>query len=189
MTRPLNPTPLRRTLSLLALPLALLAGCATTPSGPSVTVLPGSSRSFEEFRADDFACRAYAFQEIGGEARAKSANETAVGHAALGAAVGALAGAAMGGRDGAGIGAGMGLIIGSTSGAETSQRAAYGGQRQYDAAYVQCMYAKGHRVPISGHYTPAASPSPAASVPPPSPAVVSPPPPPAGSPPPPPPAR
>ena len=34
--------------------LALLAGCATPPpSGPSVMVLPGSGKSFDQFRFDE----------------------------------------------------------------------------------------------------------------------------------------
>lgn len=31
--------------------LLLLAGCATVPSGPSVLVLPGSGKTFEQFQA------------------------------------------------------------------------------------------------------------------------------------------
>ena len=36
-------------------------------------------------------------------------------------------------------------------------------QRQYDSAYIQCMYSRGHKVPIAGAYTgaaPGAIPSP-----------------------------
>jgi hypothetical protein len=35
-------------------------------------------------------------------------------------------------------------------------------QRRYDFAYIQCMYAKGHRVPVPGQYTgaPASGPPP-----------------------------
>lgn len=147
--------------------LVLVAGCASVPTGPDVMALPGTGRSFDEFRADDMMCRDYASRQFDG-----NANEKALGSAAVGTAVGAVAGAAMGGRSGAGVGAGMGLIVGSASGAESSRSAGYGSQRRYDMAYVQCMYARGHRVPINGVYTPA-------------PAAVTPPPP-AGTPPPPP---
>ena len=36
-------------------------------------------------------------------------------------------------------------------------------QRRYDFAYIQCMYAKGHRVPVPGQFTgaPAGGPPPA----------------------------
>lgn len=158
--------------------LLLAAGCASLPSGPEVMALPGTGRNFEEFRADDRVCRDYAFQQIGGAERAAAANSGAVRDAAVGTAVGAVAGAAIGGRGGAGVGAGTGLIFGSMSGAGASQSAGFGSQRQYDNAYVQCMYAKGHRVPVSGAYTPALPAAPASV-----------PPPPAGMPPPPPPAR
>lgn len=155
-----------------------LAGCATVPTAPGVMALPGTGRNFEEFRADDAYCRDYAFQQIGGHSREQVATSAAVGSAAVGTAIGAVAGAAIGGRDAAGVGAGMGLIVGSASGAEASRGAVYGSQRQYDRAYVQCMYARGHRVPVSGLYTSA----PAATVP-----AVTPPLPPPGNPPPPPP--
>lgn len=161
----------------------LLTGCASLPSGPSVMALPGSGRSFDEFRADDRACRDYAFQRIGGTARASEVRDAAIRDAAVGAAVGAVAGAAIGGRSGAGVGAGTGLIVGSVAGSGGAQTAGYGGQRQYDHAYVQCMYAKGHRVPVSGSYTPGtlvAPPAKAAS------GAADMPPPPAGTPPPPP---
>ncbi|MCX8086832.1 MAG: glycine zipper family protein [Rhodocyclaceae bacterium] len=167
-------------------PTLLLAACATAPSAPTVMVLPGTGRSFDDFRADDYACRAYALQQIGGEAGARAANEAALRDAAVGAGIGALAGALIGGRDGASVGAGMGVIVGSMSGAEASERSGYGGQRQYDIAYVQCMYAKGHRVPLNGSYSPAV-PAASQTPPPPPPTGNPPPPPPAGSPPPPPP--
>lgn len=134
----------------------LLAGCASVPTGPDVMVLPGTGRSFDEFRTDDMVCRDFAQSQIGGKSGEDAATSAAVRSAAIGTAVGAVAGAMIGGRDAAGVGAGTGLIIGSISGAEASRGGSWGSQRRYDNAYVQCMYAKGHRVPVSGHYTPAA---------------------------------
>lgn len=160
--------------------LLLLAGCASVPTAPNVMALPGTGRTFDEFRADDGYCRNYAYQQIGGKAREQSANAEAMSNAAVGTAIGAVAGAAIGGRSGAGVGAGTGLIIGSASGAEAARGAVYGSQRHYDNAYVQCMYARGHRVPVSGNYIPAPSSSSHAP-------TAVPPPPPAGTPPPPPP--
>lgn len=159
------------------LALLVLAGCVTTPTGPDVMALPGTGKTFDEFRADDLACRDHAFQQIGGKAAEQAAQEKLMGNAAVGTAIGTLAGAAIGGRSGAGVGAGMGLVVGSASGAQSGQMAGYGSQRHYDIAYVQCMYAKGHRVPVSGSYTPGGTPV----------TPGSPPPPPAGLPPPPPP--
>jgi hypothetical protein len=46
---------------------ALLAGCSTVPSSPSVMVLPGTTRNFEQFRSDDGECRQYASAQIAGK--------------------------------------------------------------------------------------------------------------------------
>jgi hypothetical protein len=85
-------------LSLASVSLLVLAltGCTVMPTGPSVTVLPGSTKSFEQFRYDDVNCRQYAHMQ------------------------------------------------------GNSQSAGYGSQRGYDSAYVQCMYARGHQVPVYG---------------------------------------
>ena len=157
--------------------LAALAGCASVPTGPNVMALPGTGVTFEQFRADDLMCRDFAYQQIGGKAREQTGSNAAIGSAAVGTAIGAVAGAAIGGQRGAGVGAGTGLIIGSASGAEASRSVAYGSQRQYDIAYVQCMYAKGHRVPVSASYTPAPIPVASPGIPPPPPAGMPPPPP------------
>lgn len=170
---------MRKTLILGSVLAAALAGCASVPTGPNVMALPGTSKSFDEFRRDDLACRDFAFEQIGGKARQEAANEKAFSNAAIGTAIGAVAGAAIGGRSGAGAGAGMGLVVGSASGAGAADSAVRGSQRQYDIAYVQCMYGMGHRVPVSGSYTTAAPPAPASpTVPPPPPPGTPPPPPP-----------
>lgn len=43
--------------------------------------------------------------------------------------------------------------MGSASGAEESRHSARGGQKRYDNAYVQCMYAKGQRVPVPANFS------------------------------------
>lgn len=130
----------------------LLGACTVMPSGPSVMVLPGTGQSFDRFRADDVDCRQFAHYQIGGKATADNARESAVTSAAVGTAVGALAGAALGGDGrGAAVGAGVGLLAGAATGTDTSRESGYGSQRQYDNAYIQCMYAKGHRVPVPGN--------------------------------------
>ena len=50
---------------LILLPFMGLGGCATIPTGPSVQVMPGSGKSFEQFQADDAVCRQWARQQIG----------------------------------------------------------------------------------------------------------------------------
>lgn len=164
--------------------LLMLGACTTIPTGPSVMVMPGTGKSFDQFRADDADCRQFALSQVGGATANETAVESGVKSAALGAAVGALAGAAMGGHQGAGVGAGVGLLAGSAAGAGAGQASGYGSQRRYDNAYIQCMYAKGDRVPISGQMTSA----PARAIDPPPPGnTYAPPPPPPGYPPPPPP--
>ena len=127
----------------------LLAGCASLPAGPSVMALPGTGKSFDQFRGDDAECRRYAQHQGGGGGANQAAVDAGVRSAVVGTAVGAVAGAAIGGRGGAGVGAGTGLLVGSMVGTETAQVSAYGTQRNYDNAYVQCMYAKGQRVPVT----------------------------------------
>jgi len=152
--------------------LLLLGACATIPDGPSVMALPGTGRSFDQFRADDAECRQFAFSQIGGKSANEAAITSGVTSAAIGAGVGALAGAAMGGHDSAAAGAGMGLLAGSAIGAGSGEASGYDAQRRYDVAYIQCMYAKGDRVPVSGQLTSGQAPA------------YNPPPPPPGSPPP-----
>ena len=67
----------------------LLAACVTVPEGPSVMVLPGSGKSFDQFQVDDYTCRQYAKQSIGGTNAQQAATESGVKSAAVGAAVGA----------------------------------------------------------------------------------------------------
>jgi len=130
-----------------------LAGCVTYPSGPSIMALPGSHMSFDQFRADDAACRAYASQGIGGQDAQQAAQQSGVSSAALGTAVGAIAGAAIGGDShGAAVGAGTGLLFGTLAGTGAADTSSWMLQQRYDAGYVQCMYAKGHKVPVSGRY-------------------------------------
>lgn len=128
--------------------LCILAGCATAPVGPSVLVLQGSSKTFDEFSRDDFVCRDYAMRQIGGKTPAKTSQESAINSAVIGTAVGAAAGAALGGRDGAAVGAGTGLLIGGLSGSESGRYERSTSQSMYDHAYIQCMYGAGHRVPV-----------------------------------------
>lgn len=92
--------------------LAAPSACASTPTGPSVPVLPSSGKSLEQFRADDAECQRYAL---------------------------AQAGAARG--------------------------SSYDAQRRYDLGYIQCMYAKDHRVPVLGEM--AVRPAPPSNAPPP----------------------
>lgn len=131
------------------LPLCL-AACTVMPNGPSAMVLPGSGKSFDQFRSDDFSCRNFAQSQIGGATAEQVSSESGVRSAALGTAIGAVAGAAIGGSHGAGVGAGTGLAFGALEGSNAGQRSGSSLQRRYDVAYQQCMYADGHKIPVSG---------------------------------------
>lgn len=159
-----------------ALAIAGAAGCATPPpSGPSHLVLPGTGKNFDQFRADDYECRGYASSQIGGKTPADAAAESGARSAAVGTVVGAAAGAAIGGGRGAAVGAGTGLAIGGLAGTEAGNYSGRELQRRYDIGYDQCMYAKGHRVPVYGRFS---SPYRQSNPYPPPPAYVPPPPPP-----------
>jgi hypothetical protein len=123
----------------------LLEGCAMTPMGPTVQVLPGRGKPFEAFQQDQAVCMQYASQMVAGQA--DRANAMGVGAAVLGTALGAGLGAAVGGGSGAGIGAASGAVLGTGLGAGGSANAQGGIQYQYDNAYVQCMVSKGNVLP------------------------------------------
>lgn len=144
-----------------------LTACATLPSGPTHTAMPGSRKSFEQFQFDDVECRQYSLQAIGGTTPQHTANNAAVGSAVVGTALGAAIGGLIGGHDGAAVGAGMGLFTGAAVGAGNSQVAGYGSQQRYDNAYYQCMYARGHKVPMPASVARSMRQANAASAPPP----------------------
>lgn len=133
------------------LAVLVLGACATIPNGPGVMALPGTGKSFDEFRANDAECRQYASAQIGTTPN-DAAVDSAVASAAVGTAVGALAGAMIGGHHGAGAGAGAGLIVGSAAGVGSSQYSGRTLQQRYDFSYNQCMYARGNKVPVSGRF-------------------------------------
>ena len=104
--------------------LLLLSACGSNPVyGPGVLVLPGTGKSFDQFRFDDNDCRGYAQTQL-------------------------------------------------TDGEQDSA-----GQQRYDRAFVQCMYAKGHKIPVSGRYSESTESAQSAGV------TARPPPPPPGQPP------
>ena len=153
---------MRRLVEASLLPLALLlGGCVVLPpSGPSMMVLPGSRMSFEQFQLDDAACRQFATAQVGGQGAGEAAQQSAAASTVAGTAIGAAAGAALGGNSqGAAVGAGIGLLTGAMMGMGASEASYLEVQRRYDSAYYQCMYARGHRVPVYGRYTETARPA------------------------------
>jgi hypothetical protein len=161
-----------------ALALLALGACVSMPTGPSTMALPGSGKSFEQFRFDDGDCRQYSYAQIGGNTPEKVAADSGIKSAAVGTLIGAAAGAAINGGTGAAVGAGVGLAGGALAGTGAADQSAYGMQRRYDVAYTQCMYAKGHKVPVSGRFMSSNENTPRPATPPPPPPAGSPPPPP-----------
>ena len=142
----------------------LLAACATpAPTGPGILVLPGTGKTFDQFRADDQDCRGFAYNQIGGKSAEQASQDSATKSAVVGTAVGTAAGALLGGSQGAAVGAGVGLAGGSIVGSDASRATAGSQQQRYDHAFTQCMYAKGHKVPVSGRYSDARAPQPASN--------------------------
>ncbi len=137
--------------SLLLLTL-LLSACASMPNGPSSMALPGTGKSFDQFRADDATCRQFAQSQIGGSSVNQQANNSFAQTAVLTTAIGAVLGAVTAGGRGAGIGAATGLVVGSAIGSNQAQMTSYDAQRYYDNAYTQCMYSSGQKVPVSGRF-------------------------------------
>ena len=132
--------------------LLALGACVTVPSGPSIMSLPGTGKNFDQFRADDFECRQYASSQVGGTTPNQASVDSGVQNAAIGTAVGAAAGALIDGSSGAGVGAGVGLLFGTLAGSSAANASSYSLQQRYDIGYTQCMYAKGHKVPVSGRF-------------------------------------
>lgn len=76
----------------------ILSSCSTMPTGPSVLVLPGDDKDFNQFHTDDVACRQYANELITAPQKEPDSKEE--------------------------------------------------GQQGYDIGYIQCMYGKGHQIPV-----------------------------------------
>ncbi len=175
----------------------VLSACTSVPTGPGMLALPGTGKSFNQFLFDDADCRQYASAQVGGRTANEAAADNGVGSAVAGTSIGAKEGVLLGGHNSAGVGAGSGLLVGSAVEGGTGESSGLTLQQRYDLAYHQCMYAKGHRVPVSdplkysrqpvkdSNYSPSPAPSGAPSLP--SAGSFVPPPPPRGTPPPPPP--
>ncbi|QFY42812.1 glycine zipper family protein [Candidatus Methylospira mobilis] len=111
---------------ILTAPLILTA-CATVPSGPTILALPGTGKNFEQFNGDDTVCRHFALLQAQGASPRQAA-----------------ASSGLTGNDND-----IGPVAPRETGNTDTSSAAR--QNNYDIAYIHCMYAKGHRVPVQGH--------------------------------------
>ncbi|WP_254065446.1 MULTISPECIES: glycine zipper family protein [unclassified Acidisoma] len=124
----------------------LLAGCASTPLGPTVQIVPAKDKPFQQFATEQAYCKNYAAGQVQGEA--EHANTIGAGTAVVGTLLGAGLGAAVGGGSGAAIGAASGAAVGTGLGAGNSASQQGGIQGQYDNAYAQCMVSYGNQVVV-----------------------------------------
>lgn len=143
-----------RTRSAIAAAVLALAGCASVPSGPNVMALPGSGKSFDQFRFDDYECRQFAHASVNGGTPNGSAVDSGVKSAVVGTAVGAAAGALAGGNASAGPGAAAGLVVGALAGTGAANQSSHTLQHRYDNGYQQCMYARGNKIPMAPQSAP-----------------------------------
>ncbi len=99
----------------------LLTSCVKPTEGPGVLVLQGEGKNFSQFGQDDTVCRRFASLEAKG---------TPPDQAALAS----------------------GLVQTQVSGLTVipPSQSTVSRQQLYDIAYVQCMYDKGHLVPVPG---------------------------------------
>ncbi|HEY2033706.1 MAG TPA: hypothetical protein VGH02_08465 [Rhizomicrobium sp.] len=126
--------------------MLLLTGCVTAPEGPSFSAMPGQGKNLQAFDRDDYDCQHYADDRVAG--RVDRANDKSTANTILGAAIGAGLGAAVGDTKGAIVGGTAGGLIGNASSDPGYKQ--YGVQREYDAAYAQCMTSRGNLVPQPG---------------------------------------
>lgn len=140
--------------------ISTLSGCvvaSTGPQGPSMTVLPGTGKTFADFKQDDNECRQFARDSIGGSKSGMGEVVKALGITGVGAGLGAAVGGGIGGthtnRYSPTLNAQSGTAIGVAGGAATAMQThnadANNDQARYDHAYVECMYANHNKIPAS----------------------------------------
>lgn len=128
-----------------AIAVALMAGgCASVPAetgnAPSVGVLPGGGKTMAQFNTDDVACR--------GVAHARANDNTPLPVAmGLGSVEVASSSSRVTMRDRTVDTESTGSIYGNAPAIDPKMLTV---QQRYDTAYVQCMYSKGHKIPVSG---------------------------------------
>jgi len=116
----------------------LLAGCAQTPLGPTVQVMPGPGKTFETFQNDQALCKG--LRRRSGEGPGRRGEPAGSGCRGLDHGVGRRARAAAGSfsgmaGQGAGLGAASGALVGAGIGAQNSSMEQMGIQQQYDNAF------------------------------------------------------
>ena len=135
-----------RSKSIAALAALLsLSACATGPIGPTIAVYPSPNKPPQVFYEDRAFCQSFAQAQI--EGRADAADRNTIASAVVGTILGAGLGAAVGRGEGAAIGAASGAVVGTAIGAGNAGVSQRSLQRDYNTAYLQCMYSKGDQIP------------------------------------------
>ena len=119
-----------------------LAGCVTTPLGPTVPVMPGKDKPFAAFQDDQYYCEGYARDRVAG--RVDAANDRIARNTVIGAVLGTALGAAVGDTRGAIVGGAAGAAVGA--GTAQPGYGQHSAQQQFNIAYAQCMKYRGNDV-------------------------------------------
>jgi hypothetical protein len=130
---------------LLSGTLAPTMAAAGGPNGPSVVIAPEAGKPPDLFSAEQDYCRSEASALVDTGESEGSVMRSAV----VGTLLGAVAGSVFSGRhhDNTAIGAVAGLAMGAAAGSNEQAVEDANAQRHFDAAYTQCMYAKGNGTP------------------------------------------
>src|SRR5579863_2884752 len=123
----------------------MLAGCASTPLGPTYAAFPPRNKPPELFAQEDGSCRQYAANTV--QSQVDATNNAQAGSAVIGTLLGAGLGAAIGGGRGAAIGAASGATLGTAYGADQTAWGQMSIQQRYDYSYSACMNSRGDPVP------------------------------------------
>jgi hypothetical protein len=143
--------------------LATVAGCAIVPTEPTVATFPGSQKSYDQFRDDHAFCRNQAYATVSAPqtatapvsagpegAPAASTSPAPAPPASAPPSTGTPAAGAM--ADGATQGSVAGAPAVGSPTRPPAGASSWDLQWYYDANYVQCMYARGNRVPAEMLY-------------------------------------
>ena len=104
--------------------------------------LPGSGKTFDQFREDDYYCKQYANEQVGGQTPNKASIASGLGSAAVGNRAGCRGRGCFRRGSGAAIGAGSGLLVGGLVGTGTASASGNIEQQRYDIGYTNACTAK-----------------------------------------------
>ncbi|MEN9436924.1 MAG: hypothetical protein RIR09_1579 [Pseudomonadota bacterium] len=118
---------------------------AGVPQGPQVVIAPEAGKPPDLFAAEQDYCRSEASALV----EPASEDGSVLRSAVVGTLLGAVAGSVLSGRhhDNTAMGAVAGLAMGAAAGSNQDTVDEANAQRRFDAAYTQCMLAKGNGAP------------------------------------------